>query len=450
MQTAFLGNVYFRRIFRRRVVASSQLLSSASAAFLANGRCIAIMEGQPWAVSASASATSVSASASASSSLSSSSSAASKEIKSSHHKSNEHTCIGGKIRKKKNSLVFPSQKDTVIATMTQLKLSPEKNYSLRVKGHTTPKSGGAGIGLILEDSSSNETMWSARLYVSGDRTVFEAEYSAIILGIDYACNVLKARHLTVFSSNGVIVNHVRGIFAVTKSSLKFLLKTIKTIQQQLHSFDIEQIPLAENSEATAQALKALATRKSLNIEDKDWKVERNDPIQKLQRNPLKMGRWKKPDDPAQSTIIDPSRLYLLRFDGGARDCVGVGMVLYDECGKEIWCGWHFHPEAATNNVAEYMGLVCGLRCARSLGITKLIVEGDSLLVVRQMNGTYRTREGVLEFFREEARELIRDLSYCQIRYIARAENKRADSLATHAMDLKESDGFIRMTIDDEQ
>jgi len=260
--------------------------------------------------------------------------------------------------------------------------------------------------------------------------------------MDYAYNVLKARRLTVFSSNDVIVNHVRGTFTVTKSSLRILLKATQKIQQQLHDFAIEKMSLAENSEATSQAIKALATRKSLNIEDQDWKVECNDPIHKLQRNPLKTGRWKQPDDPAQSTIIDPSRLYLLQFDGGARDCVGVGMVLYDDCGKEIWCGWHFHPEAATNNVAEYMGLVCGLRCARSLGIKKLIVEGDSLLVVRQMNGIYRTREGVLELFREEAHELITHLSYCQVRFIPRAENKRADWLANHAMNLQESDGFI--------
>lgn len=339
--------------------------------------------------------------------------------------------------------------------MLQLRLSPEKHYSLRVKGHTTPRSGGAGIGLILEDLCSNQTVWSARLYVSGDRTPFEAEYSAIILGMDYACNILKARRLTVFSSNDIIVNQIQGIFAVTKSSLGILLETIQRIQRQfkrqLCHVRIEESPPTDDtrtSEATVQAMKALATRKSLNINDKDWKVERKDPIQKLHRNPLKMGRWRKPDDPAQSTIIDPNKLYRLQFDGGAREHVGAGMVLYDDDGTEIWCGWHFHPEAATNNVAEYMGLICGLRCARSLGITKLIVEGDSLLVVQQMMGKYQTRERELDVFREEAHVLIKDLSYFQIRYIPRAENKRADWLANHAMNLKESHGFTRINNND--
>jgi ribonuclease HI len=337
----------------------------------------------------------------------------------------------------------------------ELRLSPEKNYSLRVKGHTTTRSGGAGIGLILEDSCSNQTVWSARLYVSGDRTPFEAEYSAIILGMDYACNILKTRRLTVFTSNGIIVNQIQGIFVVTKSTLGILLETIQRIQRQfqrqLSHVRIEESPPTDDSstsEATVQAMKALATRKSLNINDKDWKVERKDPMQKLRRDPLKMGRWRKPDDPAQSTIIDPNKLYRLQFDGGAREHVGAGMVLYDDDGTEIWCGWHFHPEAATNNVAEYMGLVCGLRCARSLGITKLVVEGDSLLVVQQMMGKYQSRERELDVFRDEAHVLIKDLSYFQIRYIPRAENRRADWLANHAMNLKESHGFTRIEVND--
>ena len=52
-----------------------------------------------------------------------------------------------------------------------------------------------------------------------------------------------------------------------------------------------------------------------------------------------MGRLRKADDAAQSTIIDPSRLYRFQFDGGAaRGHVGAGMVLYDENGTEIWNG----------------------------------------------------------------------------------------------------------------
>ena len=432
IKSAFLGKFYFRKIFQRRISASFTLLSFASTAFWEIGRCVAIMDGQPWV------------------SLPQLQPSASKGAQLMHHKSSDHNCLGKQIHRSNKinnnrCFVYSQQPDTSVET---LKLSPEKNYSLRVKGHTTPNCGGTGIGLILEDSSlqSNQTVWSPRLYVSGDRTVFEAEYSAIIFGMDYAYNVLEVRRLTVFFNNDIIVNQIRGNFTVTKPSLKILLDTIKNIQQRLQIFAIEEIASGKNSRATTRAIKALATRKSLNIEDRNWKVQCHDPIRNIRRNPLKMGRWRKPDDPAQSATIDPSKTYRLQFDGGAKECIGVGMVLYDDKGKEIWCGWHFHPEAASNNIAEYMGLVCGLRCARSLGVAKLIVEGDSLLVVRQMNDMHRKRDGELVMFRREARELIKDLSYCQIRKISRMENKRADWLANHAMTLRESDGFIRMAI----
>ncbi len=323
--------------------------------------------------------------------------------------------------------------------------SPEKNYALRFKGLTTSSIGGAGIGLLLEDPATNQAVWSGRVYVSGDRSPIEAEYSAIVLGMDYVSNILKVRRLTILSCNDIIVNQVQGKFTSTNTSMEILLKAINSIQQKLLYFAVKEIPPMDNSEATTQAMKALATRKSLNIIDEQWKIERKDPIRKLQRNPLKMGRWREPDDPAQSTTIDPSRLYRLQFDGGAaRELVGAGMVLYDEDGTEIWCGWHFHPKAATNNVAEYMGLICGLRCARSLGVKKLLVEGDSLLVVQQITSNYQTREQNIDMFREEAHELTKSFSEFQIRYIPRAENKRADWLANHAMSVQESDGFTRI------
>jgi ribonuclease HI len=248
-KTPFLGTVLFRRIFRRRIASSSTLIFSSSAEFLESGRCFAIMEGQPWA------------------SFSPLPPSASKEMKLTRQKSYEqHTGTDKPLLKKNNSreddYFVSSQRNQ--NDMYQLRLSPEKNYLLRVKGHTTPRSGGAGIGLILEDSFSNQTVWSARLYVSGDRTPFEAEYSAIILGMDYACNILKARRLTVFSSNDIIVNQIQGIFAVTKSSLEILLKTIKRIQRQfqrqLRHVSIEESPPTDNSEATVQAMKAFATR----------------------------------------------------------------------------------------------------------------------------------------------------------------------------------------------
>ena len=73
-----------------------------------------------------------------------------------------------------------------------------------------------------------------------------------------------------------------------------------------------------------------------------------------------------------------------------------------------------------------MGLICGLRCARSIGVGKLLVEGDSLLVVQQMTSNLQTREQDIDLFRKEAFDLIKGLPHFQISYIPRAENKRKE------------------------
>ena len=95
--------------------------------------------------------------------------------------------------------------------------------------------------------------------------------------------------------------------------------------------------------------------------------------------------------------------WLLQFDGGSRGnpgTAGAGAVLYtvdndgDEnnvIGKtEKWAGY-FYIGNSTNNVAEYMGLIEGLRQAIVLDIKNIEIEGDSQLVISQLNGTYRVK-----------------------------------------------------------
>jgi ribonuclease HI len=329
-------------------------------------------------------------------------------------------------------------------------LDPERSYVLRVKGQTTQNSGGAGIGLVLYEPTTNQELWSGRIYASGDRSTFEADYSAIIMGMNFAYEALGARKLVVQSSNDAIVHQIQGNYQVNKSSLKTLLRVQQDQEGKFDRFSVQEIPSGENVEAEALAKKALATRKSLLGLSLDMNPELNDPIEELNRNPEVSNRWKESDDPAQSAAIDPSCTYLLQFDGGSRGNPGIaaaGMVIYDDQGQEIWCGWKFHDEPATNNVAEYFGLLHGLKCATSFGIRRLRVEGDSQLIVRQLNGEYKCREVTLKTFYDAVVDLVKDLEKFEIQHIPRAKNKRADWLANHAMDLQESGGFDQIEPD---
>ena len=89
---------------------------------------------------------------------------------------------------------------------------------------------------------------------------------------------------------------------------------------------------------------------------------------------------------------------------------------------------------ATNNVAEYTGLVAGMTKAAELGVRELEVVSDSELLVKQMRGEYRVKNEALRLLWEEANELER--RFAKVRYTAvrRAHNELADSLVNEALD----------------
>ena len=126
----------------------------------------------------------------------------------------------------------------------------------------------------------------------------------------------------------------------------------------------------------------------------------------------------------------------LSTDGGARGNPGpaaYGYVLETEDGTVLAA----HGEAigrATNNVAEYRGLVAGLEKAVELGVDELEVVSDSELLVKQMAGEYRVKNEALKALWEEASDL--EQRFRKVRYTAvrRAHNELADRLVNEALD----------------
>src|SRR3954466_16238137 len=88
---------------------------------------------------------------------------------------------------------------------------------------------------------------------------------------------------------------------------------------------------------------------------------------------------------------------------------------------------HFPKEQATNNTAEYEGLLAGLRIATDLGIKQLIVRGDSQLVVRQVNKNYQSP--LMEAYVDEVRKLEERFVGLQMEHVPRAQNDIADGLS---------------------
>ena len=89
---------------------------------------------------------------------------------------------------------------------------------------------------------------------------------------------------------------------------------------------------------------------------------------------------------------------------------------------------------ATNNVAEYSGLLAALRHAIASGASTLRVYADSELMVRQMKGEYKVRAPGLRPLFEEARRMVKTLRRFEIHHVPREKNRDADRLANLAMD----------------
>jgi ribonuclease HI len=126
----------------------------------------------------------------------------------------------------------------------------------------------------------------------------------------------------------------------------------------------------------------------------------------------------------------------LSTDGGARGNPGpaaYGYVIETDDGHVLAA----YGEAighATNNVAEYSGLVAGLQKAAELGVRELEVVSDSELLVKQMQGEYRVKNEALKALWEEASDLERQFAKVRYTAVRRAHNELADQLVNEALD----------------
>ena len=89
---------------------------------------------------------------------------------------------------------------------------------------------------------------------------------------------------------------------------------------------------------------------------------------------------------------------------------------------------------ATNNVAEYRGLIAGLERALELSVSEVEVISDSELVVKQMRGEYKVKNEALRELSLEAARLARRLDRVSYTAVRRAHNELADRLVNEALD----------------
>ena len=123
-------------------------------------------------------------------------------------------------------------------------------------------------------------------------------------------------------------------------------------------------------------------------------------------------------------------------DGAARGNpgpAGAGAVLIDGSGEVVARLGRF-LDRQTNNVAEYQGLLLGLRHALELGYREVEVRADSQLLIRQLKGEYAVKHPGLKPLHAEALRLLRGFEKFDLGHVPREENALADEMSNRAID----------------
>jgi ribonuclease HI len=123
-------------------------------------------------------------------------------------------------------------------------------------------------------------------------------------------------------------------------------------------------------------------------------------------------------------------------DGAARGNPGpsgAGAVLVEPGGQVVARLGKFLGHQ-TNNYAEYMGLLLGLKHAKALGAKEIEVFADSELLIRQLGGRYQVKSLSLRPLYEEAVKLLNDFSRVKLVHVPRAMNAAADEMSNRAID----------------
>jgi ribonuclease HI len=122
------------------------------------------------------------------------------------------------------------------------------------------------------------------------------------------------------------------------------------------------------------------------------------------------------------------KLATIHFDGGGLSpgpvTAACTVQLSDGSPKEDFKRF----DQGTHNIAEWQALILGLRIALKHGERHVVVKGDSILVVKQINREWKTKNEALRSLRAQAEELLAQFETWRVEWIPRKENRRTDEL----------------------
>ena len=130
----------------------------------------------------------------------------------------------------------------------------------------------------------------------------------------------------------------------------------------------------------------------------------------------------------------------LYFDGKAEPNPGkgsAGAVLFNENGQEVFRIGKYLPQT-TNNQAEYLGLIIGLKECLNRNIKSINVYGDSKLIIEQSSGRWKVNNEILKDYNYQVKMLAKQFEYISFSHVYRQFNTVADEV-TNIIHAQEKD-----------
>lgn len=139
---------------------------------------------------------------------------------------------------------------------------------------------------------------------------------------------------------------------------------------------------------------------------------------------------------SQAMLLEEAKMYT---DGGSRGNPGYSACAFVICEMDdtVVEKSGYYMGVATNNQAEYLGMIKGLERCRDLGINKVSLNSDSQLVVNQMNGFYKVKNQELAPLHEQLKGLAQSFEKVSFSYVPRELNKLADKEVNRILDEQE-------------
>ena len=124
--------------------------------------------------------------------------------------------------------------------------------------------------------------------------------------------------------------------------------------------------------------------------------------------------------------------HTLHFDGAVKkkmERAVAGIVIHDPTGIKLFQEGFLLPAARSNNEAKYAALIARLEKCVELGITRLCVYGDAMLIIRQIRRTWACKNFGLVPHMKKVKQLMGRFQAIELHHVLQAQNQEADALS---------------------